>query len=677
MTSPLNYRGKMVPSIRYGLFDNIDPALNDARMKSSWHLSCAITSYTIHNIASHGAHGSFGRMTHCMVGRKTHSVIGRKTHNPFGHLTHNAPNSTINNALGRKTSHSIIASQRGCHLIPGHHTCYPLSISVQWCYNITTKHAIGHGGFINNYFASNGRRFEFTKGFTYCNTHNDDIIMLDPSRFKYTSAWTTDIHGVHFTNTNISMANVNTFGCYVNSQAFYKLCKNGKHSALPLILAINRCIYYFMNGNFNHSHDVDHLVKRILMMLRRYIMKRNDFRYYTITLLLSGLRMSRHISLWILVVVFRRLRLAKNMCHFQQKLFTIHLSYKRITGSKLLLCFTLFSTFVGLVYQLIFPSLADIKPINRAVIGGGRPSRTDYETLKPYVITTEVQIKNPEHFNYIYEEHSTFDEAIRKIQTTEENFILCNVPLFIIADILTSTQANAIMKRHNLHALSRKPLGEKREAVKSHRCTKTCLQCFTLFKAVAKNKIKIQQLVNAKDKKEIHPKVGKRPFIKTSRVARNHKYYTRDNVKFPPRPPSKRLMHKIISDFCSNIHSNKFEEAGCAVCGQLVLTSKLTKLSNIKCSLDLLVRIGVTRLPRNSANEQIKENGGPIIDTNCKHVCNECVAFLEKKVMPPTALANGLWIGDIPKELLDLTFVERLLVARIRSNRCIVHVLRV
>ena len=30
--------------------------------------------------------------------------------------------------------------------------------------------------------------------------------------------------------------------------------------------------------------------------------------------------------------------------------------------------------------------------------------------------------------------------------------------------------------------------------------------------------------------------------------------------------------------------------------------------------------------------------------------------------MPPMALENGLWVGNVPKELLDLTFVERLFV---------------
>ena len=52
------------------------------------------------------------------------------------------------------------------------------------------------------------------------------------------------------------------------------------------------------------------------------------------------------------------------------------------------------------------------------------------------------------------------------------------------------------------------------------------------------------------------------------------------------------------------------------------------------------------------------------------------LAFWKKKVMPPMALANGLWVGIAPKELSDLTFVERLLIARVRSNHCIVHVLK-
>jgi len=42
--------------------------------------------------------------------------------------------------------------------------------------------------------------------------------------------------------------------------------------------------------------------------------------------------------------------------------------------------------------------------------------------------------------------------------------------------------------------------------------------------------------------------------------------------------------------------------------------------------------------------------------------------------MPTLALANGLWIGEIPDKLQDLTYAEQLLIARVHHNRCIVKV---
>lgn len=42
--------------------------------------------------------------------------------------------------------------------------------------------------------------------------------------------------------------------------------------------------------------------------------------------------------------------------------------------------------------------------------------------------------------------------------------------------------------------------------------------------------------------------------------------------------------------------------------------------------------------------------------------------------MPSTALANGLWIGAVPKVLQELNWIERMLVARVRHNYCIVKV---
>ena len=287
----------------------------------------------------------------------------------------------------------------------------------------------------------------------------------------------------------------------------------------------------------------------------------------------------------------------------------------------------------------------------------------------------ELQLKSPHEFSYIYGGHYTVDNAQQILRMSGEALLVCNIPLALIAPTLTSNQANEVVKEHNLLGLSRKSLAEKRTAVESHVC-KSCNRCVTVFKPVKKRKKNNNSITKVKEIKN-HLKVGKkRSWGKSARAVTNHKYYIQEKVKFPPSPPSKRLMHKIINGFCNDTHPGKFEEAGCAVCGQLVVRTELIKLTDVKCSLDPLVRVGVSRLPRNSIDDPIREIEGPIVDARCKHVCHECVSFLEKRKMPPMALANGLWVGNIPKELSDLTFVERLLVSRVRSNRCIVHVLK-
>ena len=75
---------------------------------------------------------------------------------------------------------------------------------------------------------------------------------------------------------------------------------------------------------------------------------------------------------------------------------------------------------------------------------------------------------------------------MQEISTSGEAQLVCNIPLALVANILTSTQANKVAKEHNLHALSRKSLVEKRTAVKSHVCTASCNKCVTMFKPVKK-----------------------------------------------------------------------------------------------------------------------------------------------------------------------------------------------
>lgn len=45
-------------------------------------------------------------------------------------------------------------------------------------------------------------------------------------------------------------------------------------------------------------------------------------------------------------------------------------------------------------------------------------------------------------------------------------------------------------------------------------------------------------------------------------------------------------------------------------------------------------------------------------------MCFECIRALQRRVMPKFALANNLWIGDVPYQLGSLTIPEQLLIAR-------------
>ncbi|KAJ3729843.1 hypothetical protein C8R42DRAFT_565447, partial [Lentinula raphanica] len=117
-----------------------------------------------------------------------------------------------------------------------------------------------------------------------------------------------------------------------------------------------------------------------------------------------------------------------------------------------------------------------------------------------------------------------------------------------------------------------------------------------------------------------------------------------------------------------------FEEAGCAVCGSLKLKSELSPLKHIKNMLHILEAPGVTRVVRTNVDERIRECRGPVIDKNCDQVCLTCRASIRQGKVPKYALCNGLWLGDVPLELKDLTFYEKMLVSRVRHSKCFVRV---
>lgn len=49
-------------------------------------------------------------------------------------------------------------------------------------------------------------------------------------------------------------------------------------------------------------------------------------------------------------------------------------------------------------------------------------------------------------------------------------------------------------------------------------------------------------------------------------------------------------------------------------------------------------------------------------------ICKDCLRDLKRKTMPNAALANGLWIGDLPEDLADSTWVELAAASPVRTS---------
>ncbi|KAH9480490.1 hypothetical protein JR316_0006375 [Psilocybe cubensis] len=119
--------------------------------------------------------------------------------------------------------------------------------------------------------------------------------------------------------------------------------------------------------------------------------------------------------------------------------------------------------------------------------------------------------------------------------------------------------------------------------------------------------------------------------------------HTSNDHVFPPQPPSKLLIEEIINGFCADSSASLLEEAGCMVCGLLQPLHNLTHLSMFDHPLDILAVEGATRVERLHPDDPVKDIPGPVIDPACNH-------------------------------LQDLSFAERMMIARIRHNRCLVRV---
>ena len=93
---------------------------------------------------------------------------------------------------------------------------------------------------------------------------------------------------------------------------------------------------------------------------------------------------------------------------------------------------------------------------------------------------------------------------------------------------------------------------------------------------------------------------------------------------FPLHPLDDNLANCIIRDFCADMAPRRFQESGCAVCGELKSVSELSPLKNVKNLLGILEAPGVTRVEHKALSNAIREFKGPVLDYKCNKICKLC-----------------------------------------------------
>ena len=303
------------------------------------------------------------------------------------------------------------------------------------------------------------------------------------------------------------------------------------------------------------------------------------------------------------------------------------------------------------------------------VYGGGKALIFSSDELCTYVSSD------------LHEQQYQFQKCIKKDNKQglhhDDGDVLCSVPLNILAPKLTLKAAKELANLHDMYMPSKILVKNAQILLQNHKC-ETCPDLLAVFKpyTVASNAEHQQTWYQKNTEKRAEYIKHCYPTFEYQELNKklSQKYYwSKKEVKFPPLPPSSELCQKIISDFCVDTSPEVFEETGCAVCGKLTQICEMEELSEVE-NTSLLKVDGVTRRARYKTSDSVKELKGPILAPGCSRVCFTCIESLDKKKMPTLALANGLWIGEIPDELQGLTYAEQLLIARVRHNRCIVKV---
>ncbi|KAK0442209.1 hypothetical protein EV421DRAFT_1710907, partial [Armillaria borealis] len=145
-------------------------------------------------------------------------------------------------------------------------------------------------------------------------------------------------------------------------------------------------------------------------------------------------------------------------------------------------------------------------------------------------------------------------------------------------------------------------------------------------------------------------------------------------AQFPPPVLDNVREASIIRSCADAMQPETFKEVGCTVCGQLKPLRHLSSARHVSHFFSILENDSATQKERSTSTDPIASLGGPVVDRTTDLIYLPCRASVCKGNVPKHALARDLWIGEVPEVLSRLSFVERLLMSRVRHSCCFIWV---
>lgn len=311
------------------------------------------------------------------------------------------------------------------------------------------------------------------------------------------------------------------------------------------------------------------------------------------------------------------------------------------------------------------------------LLGGGCDDRTikrhkkiwNRTELKPYLMNEAEGV----YFKYV---SSTRASGLTK---AHDAYALAAVPLSELINRLSGKNMESLCRLHDISFRSHSTSSNLANLLNAHVCI-YCDQVVSMFSKYdpplsenQRGKMYRSRNVNTLRamRSDSYAKIKADPEYKSKRKIKDRLRHYRSS--FPPKPPSEALMRQVINEYCRDIEPDRIKESGCAVCGQLTPLYDLTKLSDTDIDLTPLSLAGVTRKERREVSDPIEDVKGPVLATGCTSICSACVKSFRNGKLPHLSLANGLWVGDVPKELRELSWSEQRMISRVMYNYCIVR----